>query len=247
MTKRREYISKKTRFEVFKRDGFKCQYCGKSAPDVILHLDHIVPVCKGGGSDILNLVTSCADCNQGKSGRELSDSTVVAKQIKQLQETNEKREQLEMLANWRSSLIDVELQKRDIIVSEISKRYGVPTLNETAKGEIASWVSKYTMPDIFSAIDKAFAQESMPPGVRFDLIGKFLVASKYSPEQQKLFYYRGILKNRLEGRYYDHKLAIISMTDCYRAGVSLEDIESLVRNVECWQDFKEGLNYLKTS
>ena len=37
---KRKSISKKARFEVFKRDSFTCQYCGRTAPDVVLHLDH---------------------------------------------------------------------------------------------------------------------------------------------------------------------------------------------------------------
>jgi len=41
-------IPKRTRFEVLKRDRFRCQYCGASAPDALLHVDHIVPVAKGG-------------------------------------------------------------------------------------------------------------------------------------------------------------------------------------------------------
>ena len=41
---KRKGISKKTRFDVFKRDSFTCQYCGKSAPDVVLQVDHINPV-----------------------------------------------------------------------------------------------------------------------------------------------------------------------------------------------------------
>jgi 5-methylcytosine-specific restriction endonuclease McrA len=58
MKKHRKQISKKLRFEVFKRDSFKCQYCGNSAPDVILHVDHIEPISKGGDNSILNLITS---------------------------------------------------------------------------------------------------------------------------------------------------------------------------------------------
>lgn len=65
-------ISKKLRFEVFKRDLFKCQYCGSVPPLVVLEVDHIVPVSKKGTDDIDNLVTSCFDCNRGKSNRELS-------------------------------------------------------------------------------------------------------------------------------------------------------------------------------
>ena len=68
---KRKPISKKLRFEVFKRDSFTCQYCGKSAPDVVLHVDHIKPVKEGGTNDITNLVTACADCNLGKGARKI--------------------------------------------------------------------------------------------------------------------------------------------------------------------------------
>ena len=45
---KRKALSQKIRFEVFKRDSFTCQYCGRKAPDVVLQVDHIVPVAKGG-------------------------------------------------------------------------------------------------------------------------------------------------------------------------------------------------------
>ena len=93
----RKAISKKTRFEVFKRDSFTCQYCGCAAPDVILHIDHINPVAGGGDNDILNLVTSCLDCNLGKGARTLDDKSSIAKQRAQLEELNRRREQLEMM------------------------------------------------------------------------------------------------------------------------------------------------------
>lgn len=68
---RRKSLSKKTRFDVFKRDGFVCQYCGGHPPDVVLHVDHIHPVADGGTNDIDNLVTSCDSCNLGKGARSL--------------------------------------------------------------------------------------------------------------------------------------------------------------------------------
>lgn len=66
MTNKRIPLSKKTRFEVFKRDLFKCQYCGASPPSVVLEVDHIKPVSKGGGNNQGNLLTGCFDCNRGK-------------------------------------------------------------------------------------------------------------------------------------------------------------------------------------
>jgi hypothetical protein len=66
-------LSKKLRFEVFKRDGFKCQYCGGHPPGKILEVDHIDPVVNGGSNDETNLITACFDCNRGKGARSLSD------------------------------------------------------------------------------------------------------------------------------------------------------------------------------
>ena len=56
----------KIRFEILKRDDFKCVYCGRGAGEVILEIDHINPVSVGGLSNLENLVTSCKDCNIGK-------------------------------------------------------------------------------------------------------------------------------------------------------------------------------------
>lgn len=67
----RQSISKKLRFDVFKRDQFQCAYCGAHPSEtVLLEIDHVHPVVEGGTNDIDNLVTSCFDCNRGK-GAEL--------------------------------------------------------------------------------------------------------------------------------------------------------------------------------
>ena len=82
MATKRKTISKKTRFEVFKRDSFKCQYCGASAPEAILVVDHIDPFSKGGADEMVNYITACQSCNAGKSDRVLSDTTTLQKQLK---------------------------------------------------------------------------------------------------------------------------------------------------------------------
>ena len=69
---KREGISSRTRFEVFKRDGFKCQYCGRAAPSVALVVDHVEPVSSGGKNNRDNLISACVDCNAGKSDKPLS-------------------------------------------------------------------------------------------------------------------------------------------------------------------------------
>lgn len=96
MAAQRKALSKKTRFEVFKRDGFACQYCGAHPPEVILEPDHINPVANGGTNHIDNLVTSCFDCNRGKGARLL---TVVPQSLSEKAKEIQEREA--QLAGYR--------------------------------------------------------------------------------------------------------------------------------------------------
>ena len=64
----RDKMSRKQRFRILKRDNFTCQMCGRKSPDVELHIDHKIPVSKGGKTVDDNLVTLCSDCNFGKAG-----------------------------------------------------------------------------------------------------------------------------------------------------------------------------------
>lgn len=91
-------VSTRTRFEIFKRDGFTCQYCGNKPPAVILHADHILAVSLGGETVPENLITSCAKCNLGKSNVPLGR---VVQPIKQrLQEEKERSEQVALYNQW---------------------------------------------------------------------------------------------------------------------------------------------------
>jgi hypothetical protein len=56
----------KNRFEFLKKYNFTCQYCGRKAPEVEFHIDHIFPKSKGGTSESKNLLLSCDECNWGK-------------------------------------------------------------------------------------------------------------------------------------------------------------------------------------
>ena len=67
--KKRRRIQDGTRYKVLKRDKFKCVLCGRSPvtdPKIILHIDHIIPVSKGGRETMKNLRTLCSKCNIGK-------------------------------------------------------------------------------------------------------------------------------------------------------------------------------------
>lgn len=60
-------ISNRLRFEIFRRDGFRCTYCGLTAQEVALTVDHVTPRALGGMDHPSNLTTACEPCNSGKS------------------------------------------------------------------------------------------------------------------------------------------------------------------------------------
>lgn len=66
---RKRTVGPKLRFAVLERDGFKCRYCGRSAPEFQIVVDHVIPFSKGGECVASNLVAACVECNIGKSDR----------------------------------------------------------------------------------------------------------------------------------------------------------------------------------
>ena len=66
-----------TRFNVFLRDKFSCQYCGSAKE---LTFDHLLPRSKGGQTNWDNVVTACSSCNVKKGGRLLKNSDMCLNQ-----------------------------------------------------------------------------------------------------------------------------------------------------------------------
>ena len=66
-----------TRFNVFLRDKFSCQYCGDKKE---LTFDHLLPRSKGGKTNWDNVVTACSSCNVQKGGRLLKFSGMTLNQ-----------------------------------------------------------------------------------------------------------------------------------------------------------------------
>ena len=97
----------KTRFEVFKRDGFTCAYCGKKPPEAILEVDHIIAKVNGGQDNTDNYITSCFECNRGKGKTPLTSlPSSVAERIESI---NERKKQL----NSYLELLEEERRKSD--------------------------------------------------------------------------------------------------------------------------------------
>jgi hypothetical protein len=69
-------VSKRLRYEVLRRDNHACRYCGATAPEAKLTVDHVQPSALGGSDEPANLVTACSSCNSGKTSSSPSESIV---------------------------------------------------------------------------------------------------------------------------------------------------------------------------
>lgn len=223
--KKRKSLSKKIRFEVFKRDKFKCQYCGSKAPDVVLEIDHIDPVANGGTNEIINLITSCFDCNRGKKARLLTDDTVIQKQRKQLEIIQERREQLELMLEWKKSLTEFEDEKVIMVSDYWTSMMNPYSLNENGLKSLDKLIKKFPIEDILEAIDIAnkkylvfdedgnITKESVEQA--FDKVGG-ICALKNMPElKKKMAYIKGICRNRFS--YWDNKKGSIILDNYVNA------------------------------
>lgn len=238
----RQPIRKSVRFEVFKRDNFTCQYCGSKAPDVVLHVDHINPVSKGGDSEIINLLTSCEPCNLGKSDRLLSDSSSIEKQRAQLEELNERREQLEMMLAWRDSLKDLDEEIVQEVMDRIESHIGDFKINETGRSLVRKWLKRFSVTELLDAADIAesklvgFTSEGVE--TFFNSIPKICATRRLPEAKQRLLYARGILRRRI---YVNEKLVMPLMENAISSGMDVEELIEYAKEVRNWTEFRAEL------
>ena len=155
-------LSKKIRYEVFKRDNFKCFYCGKKPSDegVVLEVDHVLPVYEGGTNDIENLVTSCKDCNRGKGKTKLNDKNYSSLKKAEHDSVDDKIDLMKEFVKSRmnkSREIEPACQYiNDILDKWKDKRQDKQTMIVTQefKDKLLILYRKASMPDLITAIEQ---------------------------------------------------------------------------------------------
>jgi hypothetical protein len=246
----RKALTKRTRFEVFKRDSFTCQYCGNKAPDVVLQVDHIIPVAKGGLNDILNLVTACEGCNSGKSDKSLSDSSAIEKQRRQLESLNERREQLEMMVEWQRGLLEIDQDANTAIAELWSEQTGY-SLTESGFVSLRKLRRRFGVDELMKAIpiavDGYIRRDKNGKAIHetvewaFEKIGGICAVARAERDGDPIaraYYIRGILRNR---QFFADGRVIQMIKDAVLDGVDIADIEEAAKTAKNWTAFKNFL------
>ena len=146
-------ISKRVRFEVFKRDSFSCQYCGSMPPKVPLEVDHIVPVSKGGKNDLANLITACFDCNRGKSKVELSSvPETMASTIERNTVANQQYKQYNKVLDDGRKMVESDINAVEAIYSRSFNDY---QFTEKFRTSVKTFIQNLGVHTVESAMDVA--------------------------------------------------------------------------------------------
>ena len=178
-------------FEVFKRDGFICQYCGKHPPDITLEVDHINPVSKGGSDDINNLITACFDCNRGKTNIELKripNTLLDNKEI--LQESELQYMEYHKILAKIDKRINKELSKVSDIYTSYFTRYGLT--DSFKKTSVKTFISKLNIFEVCDAMESAC--QKLKESKQWYNTGD-------APQDAAIKYFCGICWNKIRKKY----------------------------------------------
>lgn len=238
-------LSKKTRFEVLKRDRFRCRYCGAAAPEVLLQVDHVNPIAAGGTDDLLNLVAACIACNAGKSDRKLDDISAVESSRVQAEELQERREQIQMIADWHSSLANEEDFTRKQVEAYL------PTIrepNDNGRKKLDTWIRRYGLDEVIESTRRSFEQyfqegsceESTAESWEraFNMIGRILsvrAIEKKDPALAEAYKLRGILRKRFH-TYIDMPKALDYLAALVDEGCT-DEARSICYEARNWTSF----------
>lgn len=149
----REPVSKRTRFNVFKRDGFQCQYCGQTPPAIVLEIDHILAVANGGKSGIDNLLTACFDCNRGKGAENLTicPQTIQEKALL----LAEKQEQLKAFEKLKKAVRKWEESKIDEIEAAFQEHFPDRYFAQNFRTSVRVFIQKLDSDRVVDAMHRA--------------------------------------------------------------------------------------------
>lgn len=247
----RKSLGKKIRFEVFKRDAFTCQYCGRKAPEVVLRADHIKPVCAGGEDDILNLITACFDCNAGKGPLELDDNSIIEKQRQQLEDLNERRIQLEMMLEWREHMRGLDDAQIDAFCADFARLVDGYSVNELGRQDIKKWLKRFSLEMLLISLEasaSAYLKRRVDETVDPSCITKVFTYvpriahvksnGDMDPVKRQLFYIRGIVRNRM---YVNERMIMPLLEAVYVVGCDLEALTNFAKTARNWTAFRTGI------
>lgn len=182
---KRKGVSARVRFEIFKRDGFRCAYCSATPMDSVLHVDHILAVANGGTNAHENLITACDRCNLGKSAVPLEENRFTVGDPKRAKEHAEQLRQY------------MEAQQEVIAVKKAAEQQLINMWCDALKTD----THHVNLVSILSKAITEFGMERVCDFVSIVAGARGMWAWKKNAFETDMKYFCGILRKRREGTW----------------------------------------------
>lgn len=189
-------VSKRLRYEILRRDNHTCRYCGATAPDVPLRVDHVTPVALGGSDKPENLVTSCEPCNSGKSSATV-DSAVVA-------------DISDDALRWAAAMTQAADELREQQAPKVAYREAFRTAWDEWTWERDGKKETFDLPTDWKGSLDAFREAGLPQSIWPDIIEKSM--TNKTVKSENLFRYCCGIGWRMVGELQERARVIVGVT-----------------------------------
>jgi hypothetical protein len=171
-----------------------------------------------------------------------------------MEELQERREQLEMLMQWREGLRDLTEETVDRLARYWYERAPGFTLSEHGRQKLRKWSKKFSVDELTDAMDTAadqylqFTNEGAPTqdswNIAYEKVPGICMVTrreKEDPHARELYYIRGILRNRIPG-YFDDAQALQFLRNARSWEVPIEALREIALTVRNWTQFRTAVS-----
>lgn len=245
-------ITKGMRFEVLRRDNFRCHYCGEESKNTKLQVGHIVPVSMGGSSDISNLVAACHDCNSGKGAKPIDEKHTAQDAKKHLKAQAKKIKEMKRVVDAINLKRQAESSEFEIFATSWVKAFGdcgytvnrnyIDSQRVKVKTKVKAYGIEICCETLASVIEQSINSygESTDQSLCF---GYWMKVVQYgnSNVRMRMSYLTAIFKNRCpEFEDEDEKRDIYQFVQSkISEGIDIEEIISIAKGINSLSDLKE--------
>ncbi|HYE90632.1 MAG TPA: hypothetical protein VEA38_06430, partial [Terriglobales bacterium] len=188
----------------------------------------------------------------GKGDRLLDDNAVLEKQRRQLEELQERREQIEMMLEWKQGLRELDEHTVQRVAEYINAAIKPAIVNEHGLATIRRMLHRYSVDDVTAATDISAKQylrlgdDGKPTGESISKVFDFIwrIARVRHEERDKpylreIFYTRGIVRRRCG--YFDESYALDLLLQAYELGAEMLLLKQMARECRNWSSWKNDM------
>ena len=190
-------------------------------------------------------------CNQGKRDILLDDDAVIAKRKKQLDELQERREQIEMMYEWQSGLADLDSEQVGVVCKLFSELISGYSINENGQEYLKKVITKYGLSEVLESLRISTNQylelrdgKTTPESVTkaYEYIEKICRNRKRIKEKPYLAdLYKASNIVRYKSRYYNHWQVMNILEKAYRSGADADDLIFIAQQANSYSHWENSM------